>query len=420
MPLDFRLDDELAAFRAEAHDFLAAETAAERVAGHLDPTDLTGLDETFEREHQRRAGERGFLGISAPEEYGGGGRPSSWASVYMFEAAYFDAPSIDTAWTLCGAPVRAFGSDDQRRRYLPAMVAGSITGCIAYSEAQAGSDLGAVAMTAVPDADGWRLDGRKVLVTGAHKADICVTVAVTAPDAPPRSRMTMFVVDLPCAGVTVRRRTTLNGWTLSEVDFERALVPGDAVLGPVHGGWPQLTGLVASERSGMAHLGWATRILESMEDWIDGRDGAGIDEHGGSDARDGAGGIDRSAAHDGIERADREAVARLRIDLRTGVHLSSRVMSAQDRGEPDLAGAAMAKVFATELLQRIARVGTDIVGLAALERAPLFDPTTTAPLRGRLAWEVLERIHPTISVGANELQRDLIARTALGLPRARA
>jgi alkylation response protein AidB-like acyl-CoA dehydrogenase len=393
MPLDFRLDDELAAFRAEVHEFLAAETAAARVAGHLDPRDLTGLDEGFEREHHRRAGARGFLGISAPEEHGGGGRPSSWASVYMFEAAYFDAPSIDTAWTLCGAPVRAFGSDDQRRRYLSAMVAGSITGCIAYSEAQAGSDLGAVAMGAVPDGDGWRLDGRKVLVTGAHKADVCVTVAVTAPDAPPRSRMTMFVVDLPHPGVTVRRRTTVNGWTLSEIDFEGAVVAGDTVLGAVDGGWGQLTGLVASERSGMAHLGWATRILESLEAWVDGRDG--------------------------VDRADREALARLRIDLATGVHCSSRVMWAQDRGEPDLAGAAMAKVVATELLQRVARVGSDLVGLAASERAPLFDPTSTAPLGGRLAWEVLERIHPTISVGANELQRDLIARGALGLPRAR-
>ena len=394
MPLDFRLDDDLAAFRAEVHEFLAAEMAPERITGHLDPSDLTGLDEAFERAHHRRAGARGYLGITAPVEHGGGGRPSSWGSVYMFEAAYFDAPSIDTAWTLCGPPLRAFGSDVQRRRYLPAMVDGTLTGCIAYSEPQAGSDLGAVATTAVADGDGWRLDGRKALVTGAHKADVCVTVAVTDRDVRPRQGMTMFVVDLPHTGVTVRRRTTVNGWTLSEIDFDGALVPADAVLGPLHGGWAQLTAVVASERSGMAHLGWATRIVESLEAWAD--------DH-----------------HDAIDDRDRAALARLRVDLATGVHLSSRVMWAQDTGTPDLTAAAMAKVFATELLQRLARIGTDIVGLDALERAPLLDATSTAPLGGRLAWEVLERIHPTISVGANELQRDLIARTALGLPRAR-
>jgi alkylation response protein AidB-like acyl-CoA dehydrogenase len=91
----------------------------------------------------------------------------------------------------------------------------------------------------------------------------------------------------------------------------------------------------------------------------------------------------------------------------------------QDHGGVLPHRAAAAKVFATELLQRVARVGSDVVGIEALEYAPLFDPRSRAPLRGRLAWEVLERIHPTISVGANEVQRDLIARSGLGLRRFR-
>jgi alkylation response protein AidB-like acyl-CoA dehydrogenase len=392
MPVDFRLTDDLLAFRAEVRAFLQAEMAPERVAGHVDPSDLTGLDESFERQHHRRAGAAGYLGISTPTELGGGGRPQSWRALYMFEAAYHDAPSIDTALMLCGPPLLAFGNPDQLARWVPPMVHGEITGCIAYSEPQAGSDLAAISTVAVLDGRTWILSGRKALVTGAHKADLCVTVAVTDSAVPVRRGMSMFVFPLDLPGVTVRRRPTVNGWTLSEIDFDDVRLPDDALLGEAQGGWAQLTGAVVQERSGMAHLGWATRVLELLDQWT-------------------------SVQPERLGTWGREALARLHVDLVTGVRLSSLVMWEQDRGVVAPHHGAAAKVFATELLQRVARIGSELVGVEAMEYAPLFDPQTTAPLRGRLAWEVLERIHPTISVGANEVQRDLIARTALGLQR---
>jgi 3-oxocholest-4-en-26-oyl-CoA dehydrogenase alpha subunit len=388
-----RLDAELDAFRGAVHDFLAEEMAPERIADRLDPTDLTGIDEKYEREHHRRAGERGYLGISAPTEHGGGGRPPSWKAVYLFAAAYHDAPSIDTALTLCGPPIVAFGSDTQRSRWLPPMVRGELTGCIAYTEQQAGSDLAALQTVAVPDGSNWRLTGTKVLVTGAHKADVCITVARTDPDAPVRRGTSMFVVPLPSDGVTVRRRATLNGWTLSEVEFDDALVAREGLLGERDGGWRQLATAVAEERSGMAHLGWATQVVERLTAWVDG---------GGGD--------------DGGNGRAEEALARLHVDLATGLRLAKVVLDRQDRGEPVLAEAAASKVWATELLQRIARVGGELLGVDAERWEPLLAPATRAPLGGRIGWEAVERIHPAVSVGANEVQRDLIARLALGLP----
>jgi alkylation response protein AidB-like acyl-CoA dehydrogenase len=394
MPVDFRLADDLAAYRAEVRAFLQMEMAPDRVAGHLDPTDLTGLDESFERQHHRKAGAAGFLGISSPRAFGGGDRPQSWRALYMFEAAYHDAPSIDTAIVLCGPPLLAFGSPDQQARLLPPMVRGEITGCIAYSEPDAGSDLAAISTAAVADGPGWVLTGRKALITGAHKADVCMTVAVTDATVPARRGMSMFVFPLDLPGVTVRRRSTVNGWTLSEIDFDEVRLPADALLGELNGGWIQLTGAVVQERSGMAHLGWATRVLERLDEWTE-------------------------AHPDKLDAWAREALARLQVELATGVRLASVVMWGQDHGGVAPHHAAAAKVFATELLQRLAQVGSQVVGIEALEYAPLFEPQTKAPLRGRLAWEVLERIHPTISVGANEVQRDLMARSALGLHRLR-
>jgi alkylation response protein AidB-like acyl-CoA dehydrogenase len=391
--IDFRLPGDLAAFRAEVRAFLESEMAPVRVAGHLDPSDLTGLDESFERQHHLRAGAAGFLGISSPLAVGGGNRPQSWRALYMFEAAYHDAPSIDTAIMLCGPPLLAFGSRDQQARWLPLMVRGEITGCIAYTEPDAGSDLASIASTAVPDGSAWILSGRKALITGAHKADLCVTVAITDPAVGARRGMSMFVLPLDLPGVTVRRRPTVNGWTLSEIDFDEVRLPADALLGGVNDGWAQLTGAVVQERSGMAHLGWATRVLELLDEWTD-------------------------ANPDRLDLWCREALARLHVDLMTGIRLSSVVMWGQDHGGVAPHDAAAAKVFATELLQRLARTGSEIVGIEALEYAPLF-ARSDAPLRGRLAWEVLERIHPTISVGANEVQRDLIAASALGLRRHR-
>jgi hypothetical protein len=138
----------------------------------------------------------------------------------------------------------------------------------------------------------------------------------------------------------------------------------------------------------MAWLGWATRILDELDAWAT--------DAGRDDAR--------------------EPLASCRAELAAGYRLSERVLARQDAGEAASVEASMAKVWATELLQRIARVALELVGVDGLVWSPLFadDPPDVA-LRGRVAWELIERIHPTISVGANELQRDTIARAGLGL-----
>jgi alkylation response protein AidB-like acyl-CoA dehydrogenase len=387
--VDLRLDPALAAFRVEIQSFFRDEMAPERTRGHGDPDDLTGLDADFERAHQRRAGRRGYLGISVPVELGGGGRPPSWKAVWAFEAAYHDAPSIDTAITLCGGPLVAFGSPEQQQRHLPSMLRGEALWAIAYTEPGAGSDLSMVTTTAQPSEDGFVLSGDKALVTGSHKADWCITIARTDAAAPPRRGLSMFIVDLRSEGVERRRRATANGWTLGEITFHEVALPVSALLGERDAGWRQLTAALVEERSGMAWLGWATRILDELAAWAS---GAGRDDA-------------------------LLTIAGLRADLAAGYRLAERVISGQDAGTPTTVEASMAKVWATELLQRIARSGVELLGADGVVWSPLFtdDDPAEVPLHGRIAWELIERIHPTISVGANELQRDTIARGGLGL-----
>ena len=382
---DFRLPPELVAFREELRAFLRAELAPDATRGHRDLRDLTGWDDQFERAMLRRAGDAGFLGVSLPPEYGGGGHPPSWLALVSYEAAYHDAPLIDTAVGLVAPTVLAFGSTAQRDAFLPAAVAGTVNACIAYTEAGAGSDLSNITTTADADGDGFVLDGEKVLVTGAHKSDWCCTIARTDPDSTGRRGLSMFLVDMRTPGISVERVTMANRWTLGTLRFDRARVHSEALLGERDNGWRQLTGALLGERSGTAWLGWATRNLEALLVHCAGT----------------------------TDRRLRNALADLVARRFVAVRLAERVLVLQDAGTPPIVEGAMSKVAATELLQRIARVGAAALGPAALGEPGWFGED---PLAAWFAYETVERLHPALSVGANEIQRTTIAQVGLGLP----
>ena len=375
--LRLRLNPEQAAFQREARAFLQEEMASARVAGNADPGDLTGLSEAFERAHQLRAGARGFLGIALPRELGGGGRPPSWRAIWMYEAAYHDAPSIDTAVVLSAGPLVHFGSAAQKQRWLTPMIRGEVLGCGLFTEREAGSDLAALTTRAEPAGDGWRLHGEKVLITGAHKADIGVLLARTDAAAAPRKAMSMFVLDMRQPGITIRRRPTMNGWTLSEVTFDGVELPGDALIGRPGDGFAIALASLADERSGLAWLAWAVKLVELL-----------------------------------AARHDDPRILRMAVETGAARRFCQRVMAMQDAGQAVTYEASVAKIQVTELLQRIARLGADLEGEAALARMPLFGGGS------RFGYELVERFHPTFSVGANELQRDTVVRLALDMPRA--
>jgi len=383
---ELRLSGELAAFRDRVRAFLRAEMDRMRRERRRDFRDLTGWDESAERELLERAGRAGLVGVSLPAEYGGGGRPRSWQAIVSFEAAAHDAPLIDTAAVLVAPSVIEFGSDEQRASFVPAAAAGTTTACIAYTEAGAGSDLARVATTAADDGQGgFVLDGVKVLVTGAHKADWCCTIARTDPQSSGTRGLSMFLVAIDTPGVAVERVPTANGWTLGTVRFERASVPGTTLLGTRDDGWRQLGAALLGERSGTAWLGWATRNVQVLVE---------------------------SCRRTG-EALARDAVADLVIRLFVALRLSERVLALQDDGVPSPVEAAMTKVCVTELLQRIARVGDRLVGPGVgAERGWFGDRSLPA----WFAYETIERLHPTLSVGANEVQRTTIGQLGLGLP----
>jgi alkylation response protein AidB-like acyl-CoA dehydrogenase len=374
------LEPDVEAFRAEVREFLAGALTG----GARDRTDLTGWDEAFEREIVRTAGTAGLLGVSLPVELGGGGKPPSWQAALSYEAAYHDAPLIDTAAVLVAPTVATFGTDAQRDTIVRAACAGTINACIAYTESGAGSDLSNVATTATDHDDEFVVNGEKVFVTGAHKADWCCTIARTDPSSRGKRGLSMFLVDMTTPGVEVERVATANRWTLGTIRFEDAHLDGDALLGQADEGWRQLSGALLAERSGAAWLGWATRNLEALLDHFAGTRDAVL----------------------------RSALAGLVTHWFAAVGRVERVLALQDAGVAPFAEGALSKVCVTELLQRIGRVGASALGPDALTAPGWFGD----PLPGWFTYEVVERLHPALSVGANEIQRTTIADVGLGLP----
>ena len=365
---ELRLNPELLLWRDEVREFLSSEMAPERVAGHIDPTDLTGLDWAFEQRHQQEAARRRMLAVSLPVDDGGRGKSRAWKHVYDMEAAFFGAPSIDTGVTLCGFVLSRYGTEAQKARWLAPMVSGEMMGAIAYSEAGAGNNLAAISTASERRPEGWELTGTKAHVTGAHKADVAVVLAVTDPDAKPRTAMTMFLVPLDAPGVRLARRPTLNRWTLGEVAFQRVKLGDDCVLGEVGNGWSQVIAAVAAERGSLAHYGWIERWIQRLP--------AGVPR------------IDRARLH--------AAAARVRAH-------AQRLIDYEESGQPVGYEASVVKVASTELLQDIARVARSGAGQGEAVWTAMFEEGPP------YAYDVLESIHPTISVGANETHRDMIA-----------
>ena len=236
--------------RAQVRAFLAEELAAGAWTPRADVW-LSGWDERFTRE----LGRRGWLGMTIPTGYGGHGASPLDRYVVTEELLAAGAP-VAAHWVAdrqIGPTLLRFGTEAQRRRYLPGIVAGEVYFGIGMSEPDAGSDLAAVRTRAEKVDGGWELTGTKVWTSGAHRAHAFFALARSAPrdESNRHAGLSQFIVELDSPGVQIRPIPLLTGaHHFNEVVFDRVFVPDDMVLGEVGGGWQQVTSELAFERSG--------------------------------------------------------------------------------------------------------------------------------------------------------------------------
>jgi alkylation response protein AidB-like acyl-CoA dehydrogenase len=235
--------------RAEVRAFLAEQRAAGAFEPRCDSW-LAGHSPAF----SRALGERGWLGMTWPEEYGGHGRSAFERFTVVEELLAAGAP-VAAHWIAdrqMGPGLLRHGTPEQCARLLPPIARGESYWAIGMSEPDSGSDLASARTAATRDGDGWRVRGTKLWTSWAHESHYLMTLCRTGPAGPSRHEgLSQLVIDLSSPGVDVRPVVSLDGeHHFNEVVLDDVFVPGDMLLGQEGNGWRQVTGELAYERSG--------------------------------------------------------------------------------------------------------------------------------------------------------------------------
>ncbi|MGZ5162270.1 MAG: acyl-CoA dehydrogenase family protein [Burkholderiales bacterium] len=243
------MPEHLERLREEVRAFLRAELEAGSYA--REPSGWDRYDAAF----SRKVAARGWIGMTWPRRYGGHERSSLERYVVTEELLAAGAP-VRAHWLAdrqFGPLLLAAGSEDQKRTYLPKIAAGECYVCVGMSEPDSGSDLASIRTKATKVEGGWRVSGRKVWTSYAHKAHLMNLFARTAPfDEKNRHEgVTQFIVDLDWPGITINPIINLaNDHDFNEVLFDDVFVPDGRVIGAVGNGWKQVSGELAHERAG--------------------------------------------------------------------------------------------------------------------------------------------------------------------------
>ncbi len=391
--MEFRFTPEEEAFRAEVRDFLKKELKP----GWQDDFDTEtemGVEEQseFSRQFTKKLAQRRWLTLPWPEEYGGLKASVMQQMIYNEEMAYAGAPasfSMGVAWV--GPALMIYGTDEQKKRFLPPIASHDEIWCTLYSEPAAGSDLASLQTRAVKDGDEWVLSGQKTWTTGAHRSDWGWIAARTDPDAPKHKGISMFMVPMDSPGITILPLVNMAGMHgFNDVFFEDVRIPANYLVGQENNGWYQLAVSLDFERSSIAGAARARRWLEDL--------------------------VAFAADHRSIVDARPEIRHRLAdtsLEIEVGRYLSYHVASLQQAGKIPNYEASIAKLYSSELGQRLARTGWDLLGLYG----QLHPHSKYAYLRGRIERYCQVSVAETIAGGTSEIMRAIIAIRGLGLPK---
>jgi alkylation response protein AidB-like acyl-CoA dehydrogenase len=382
--VDLQLTDAQHALRDDAAAF--AESVRPSLAADPDWRRQGMLSDGDSREVTRALGEAGWIGMTWPEALGGRGLTHVDAALVedVFGYHWLPLSLYLLSYKTIGCALERFASPALMERLLGPIARGELTFCQGFSEPDAGSDLASLTTRAVPKGDRYVVDGHKIWTSSAWLADWIYLAVRTNPDEPRHRGISVLVAPIDTPGIEVRRFPVLGGGFLCEVFLDGVEVPAENLVGEVDRGWDVLMHTLDFERITAEKLGGLAWILDELEA--------------------------RLAETDRLAEAWPQ-VADLRGELAGARLLSLRAADLLDRGEPASAASAMAKLAGARLAQRLAREGSELLGLEGLT-----DGQLSAPLEGRLGGLYRASVGSTISGGSAEILQVVIARRGLGLP----
>ena len=382
------------AFQNEVRDFLARELTPElRAAGRR----CSGIFSDYAEGNawHRILAKRGWSVPQWPVEHGGTGWTPMQHYLFASELAAADAPQRAPMGPGMVAPVIiAFGTEAQKRAWLPGIRSGEDYWCQGYSEPQSGSDLASLQCKAVRHGDHYVLNGTKIWTTHAHYANRMFCLVRTTSGGKPQQGISFLCFDIPTPGITIRPIISISGdHELNQVFFDDVHVPADGLIGEENQGWTIAKYLLQHERGGA----WAPMLRARLRRL-----------HAAADAAFAAPGND---AHEPDDMALRLAEAECAIDALEATELQS--LRAQARGEPPGIRPSMGKVLGSELRQRLTELGVEIAGHYAAANLPLDDDLQgDLPIPEEAVFSMSAYLNDraaSIYAGSNEVQRNIVA-----------
>jgi alkylation response protein AidB-like acyl-CoA dehydrogenase len=347
------------------------------------------------REVVRQLGKDGWLTLGWPVEHGGGGRTPMDQLIFADEAATAGVPvPFLTVYTV-GPTIMRYGTPQQREEYLPKIAAGEIHFSIGYSEPEAGTDLASLHTRAVRDGDDYVINGQKMWTSLIRYADYVWLACRTDPEAPRHKGLSILIVPADAAGFSWTPVRTVAGVTTSATYYSDVRVPAGALVGTENAGWPLITNQLNHERVALTSAAPLRLSLAQVRAWAA-----------------------ETALADGRRVLDQEWVrlhlARVHAKVEFLKLLNWRIAT-DAGGGPGPATASATKVYGTELAIEAYRLLMEVLGADAVVR----EGSRGAVLRGRIERLRRSALILTFGGGTNEVQRDIIAATALGLPAGR-
>ncbi|MEU6187073.1 acyl-CoA dehydrogenase family protein [Nocardia sp. NPDC047038] len=338
----------------------------------------------------RRMGRDGWLGVGWPKEYGGQGFGPVEQQIFFNEAVRADVPLPLVTLLTVGPTLQQFGTEEQKRRFLPGILSGDVHFAIGYSEPDAGTDLASLRTSAVRDESGdWIVNGQKIFTTGAHEADFVWLACRTGSTESRHRGITILIVDTTDPGYSWTPIITCDGAHHTNATyFDNVRVPANMLVGEENRGWKLITTQLNHERVSLGPSGKIEQLYDRVRDWAQPR---GV-----------------------LAELDvRRALGRIHAMVRLNELLNWQVAATVDGDQAQvIADASATKVYSTESLQEAGRLAEEIVG----RYGDPADPAT-GELLTWLDRRTKQNLVVTFGGGVNEVMRELVASSGLRLPR---
>ncbi|RFD24678.1 acyl-CoA dehydrogenase [Mycobacterium uberis] len=339
----------------------------------------------------RRMGQDSKLGVGWPKEFGGLGFGPIEQQIFVNEAHRADVPLPAVTLQTIGPTLQVYGSDMQKEKFLPAILAGEVHFAIGYTEPEAGTDLASLRTNAFRDGDHYIVNGQKIFTTGAHNADYIWLACRTDPKAVKHKGISILIVDTKDPGYSWTPIILSDGAHHTNATYYKDVrVPVDMLVGEENGGWRLITTQLNNERMMLGPAGRLAGIYDRVSAWASKPGGDGVTP------------ID----HDDVRRVLGEIYSIWRINEL----LNWQVAAAGD--DINVADVAVTKVFGTERVQYVGRLAEEVVGKYG-NPAEL----NTAELLGWLDSQTKRNLVITFGGGVNEVMREMITASGLKVPR---